>query len=167
MWVGNHIRASTVDEEGAHRGFVFLLGMFALLLSVLVIVQSMDNQISSFLFAFLLPAICGMEAYLFLQLFSDRIGWSRDKFKISLLILIVVFLFILLAITSVLLTPVSVILGGVLLALVWKVWYWIGRWFLTVWVVQMFLLCVSIWATDTNTPLISTPPFLAFFVQLV
>ena len=52
------------------------------------------------------------------------------------------------------------------MALVWKVLHWIGRWYLAAWAVQMIFLCISIWATDGNTPLLETPPWLVFIVQL-
>ena len=165
VWVSSHVRALAEDEKATQRWLLFLLGVLIPLLVTLAIAVSTSNQASSFVFALLLPVTCGIVAYLFLHLFSGQMVWSRDTVKTLLLSLIVVFLFILLGIAGELAMPVFIILGGFLLALVWKVWIWIGRWYLVAWTVQMILLCVSIWATDAHTPLLETPSWLASIVQ--
>ena len=166
VWVGSHVRASAEDEKGVQRWLLFLLGVLTLLLIIHVIAISMSNRASSFLVAFFLPVTCGTVATLFLHFFSGQMVWSRDTVKTRLLLLIVVFLLILLGIAGDLTVTVFIIFGGVLLALVWKVWNWIGRWYLAAWAVQMIFLCVSIWATDANTPLLVIPPWLGFIAQM-
>ena len=166
VWICSHVRASAEGEKGIQRWLSFLLSVLTLLLITHVLATSMNNRASSFLSVFLLPVTCGIVAYLFLHLFSGQMVWSRDMVKTLLSFLIVVFLLILLGIAGDFTVPVFIILGGVLLALVWKAWIWIGRWYLAAWAVQMILLCVSIWATDANTPLLETPPWLASIVQM-
>jgi hypothetical protein len=167
VWVGSHIRGSVEDEKGAQRWMLFLFGALTLLLITYVIAISISNRTSSFLVVFFFPVTCGAVAYLFLHFFSGHVVSSRDTIKTLLLFLIVVFLFILLGIAGDLTMPVLVIFGGALLALVWKVWNWIGKWYLAAWAVQMIFLCVSIWATDAHTPLLEIPPWLAFIKMAV
>ena len=165
VWAGSRIRASAEDEKGVQRWLRFLLGVLTLLLITHVIAVSIGNRASSFSFAFFLPVACGTAAHLFLHIFSGHMVWSRDTIKTLLLILTAVFLFVVLGTAGDPTVPVLVILGGALLALVWKVWDWIGRWYLAAWAVQTVLLCVSIWATDANTPLLEKPPWLVLIVQ--
>jgi len=167
VWVGGHVRAWAGDEKGVQRWLLFLLGVLTLLLVAHVIAISMNIRAFYFLFVFFLPVTCGTVASLFLYFFSGQMTWSRDTVKTLPLFLIVVSLFILLGIAGDLTATVFIIFGGVSLALVWKAWNWIGRWYLAAWAVQMIFLCVGIWATDTNTPLLETPHRLAVIVQFI
>jgi hypothetical protein len=174
LWIGSYVRASVEDEKGVQRWLLFLLGVPTLLLITQVIAISMSNRASFFVSLSFLPVACGTVAYLFLHLLSGQITRSRGTVKTLLLFLIVVFLFISLGLAGNLaglagnlaVAMLFIILGGALLALVWKVWIWIGRWYLAVWAVQMMFLCVSIWATDANTPLLETPPWLVSIVKM-
>jgi len=166
VWAGSHVRALAEDEKSVQRWLFVLLGVLALLLIIHVIAIFMSNRGSSFLLAFFLPVTCGTVAYLFLHLLSGQMVWARDTVKTLLLFLVVVSLLILLGIAGDLGVTVFIVLGGASLALVWKVWNWIGRWYLAAWAVQMIFLCVSIWATDVHTPLLETPRWLASIVKV-
>ena len=169
VWVGSHIRSSAEDEKGVQRWLLFLLGVLTLLLIIHVIALFLSNRGSSFLLVFFVPVTCGTVAYLFLHLFSEHMVWAHASVKTFLLFLIVIFLFIMLVfagdltgIAGDLTVTGFIIFGGAFLALVWKVWNWIGRWYLAAWAVQMVFLCISIWATDGHTLFQEIPPWLAF-----
>ncbi len=165
--LSGHIQDPISSEKDANRLFFFLLGTLALLLTILVVAMSSDSQSSSFVFIMLLSVTCGTVASISLQLFSDRKVWSHDKRKTILFFLIVLSLLILLGIVGDFTAPLFIVIGGVFLASVWKIWNWIGRKVLLVWAIQMILLCLSIWAADANTSLIESPSWLSDIVQLI
>jgi hypothetical protein len=165
VWVGDRFKASAEDEKAVQRWLTFLLGVLALLLFSLLIANSIGERASSLLLAFLMPVICGTVAYLFLHISTGQMVWSRHSLKAVLLFMIVVALLIFLGISGNLTMPGFIIFGGVLLALVWKVWNWIGTWYLICWALQMIFLCVSLRVTDANTPIFDTTSLLGSVLQ--
>jgi hypothetical protein len=114
----------------------------------------------------LFPVTCGIVTSISLHFFSNckvRLGGS---YKTPLLFLINILLLILLGISGDLTTPFYITIGSVFIALVWKIWNWIGRKVLITWTIQISLLSVSIWAIDTNTSLIESPDWLSVLVHM-
>jgi MFS family permease len=165
VWIGTRVRPAANGRQDAVRWLRFLLGTLTLLLVVLVVTALLDSRISSFFFMFLLPTMCGAIAALFLHLFSGGIVWSRNLRTLPLF-LVVLGLFIGIGLAGEPAIPVYIILGGILIAFIWRVWSWVGRWFLVAYAVMVLLLLVSIRTTDTHRPLIESPVWLANIVQI-
>lgn len=165
VWTGARVRSAANGEEGAVRWARFLLGALALSFVVLTIAMPLDR----FAFALLLlPTMCGVLAALFLHLFSGRLVWSRN-FKTLALFLGVLGLFIGVGLASNSPTVSWVLYTtfcGALVAFVWQVWRWVGRWFLGAYAITVVLLLVSTWAADTGRPLVETPVWLAAIVKM-
>jgi hypothetical protein len=166
LWIGSRIRTSKFEDIGVARWLRFLLGVLALLLPILIVATNLNNQTTSFVWMALLPVTCGIVASISLHFFSNRKVWLDGSNKTVLLFLINILLLVLLGISGDLTMPFHITIGGVFLALVWQMWNWIGRKVLTIWATQIILMCISIWATDTNTSLIESPDWLSVIVQM-
>jgi hypothetical protein len=165
VWTGARVRSAANGEEGTVRWERFLLGTLALSFVVPTIAMPLDR------FAFpllLLPTMCGILAALFLHLFSGRLVWSRN-IRILALFLGVLSLFIGVGLASnspVVSWVLHTMFCGALVAFVWQVWRWVGRWFLGAYAITVVLLLVSTWAADTGRPLVETPVWLAAIVKM-
>lgn len=165
VWTGTRVRSGANGEEGTVRWTRFLLGALALSFVGLTIAMPLDR------FAFpllLLPTMCGVLAALFLHLFSGRLVWSRNIRTLALFLGVLgLFIGVGLASNS---PTVSWVLHtmfcGALVAFVWQVWRWVGRWFLGAYAITVVLLLVSTWAADTGRPLVETPVWLAAIVKM-
>jgi hypothetical protein len=161
-WTGARVRSAANGKQGAVRWLRFLLGTLTLSL-VLVIPTLFGGRTGSFFI--LLPTMCGALAALFLHLFSGGTVWPHNLRTLPPLF-IILGLFIIVGLAGEPAMPMYIILGGVLIALVWRVWSWVGRWFLVAYAIMVLLLLVSIWTTDTHRRLIETPAWLASIVQI-
>jgi hypothetical protein len=61
--------------------------------------------------------------------------------------------------------PAIILIDGAIVTVVWKLWKSVGRWQLVVCAVLVTLLAFSIWATDTQSPALATPAWLAAVIQ--
>lgn len=61
--------------------------------------------------------------------------------------------------------PMLIALDGAILMFVWQLWKWAGRRYLAVYALQVILLGVGIWATDTRSPVTTAPVWLAALLQ--
>jgi hypothetical protein len=165
VWTGARVRSAANGEEGAVRWARFLLGALALSFVVLTIAMPLDR------FAFpllLLPTMCGVLAALFLHLFSGRLVWSRNIRTLALFLGVLgLFIGVGLASNSPIVSWVlHTMFCGALVAFVWQVWRWVGRWFLGAYAITVVLLLVSTWVADTGRPLVETPVWLAAIVKM-
>jgi hypothetical protein len=164
--ITGRIHDSVSRDKNVERQLITLLGALVVSLTTLVITASADNRTASFVYMMLLPVTCGILASITLRFFSNRVAGSRRTPRILLLSLIAITLLVLLGITGDLTAPLIITIGGVFLALVWRIWGWMGRKVLLTWSIQMVLLCVSIWAADAHTPLIESPGWLSGTLQI-
>jgi hypothetical protein len=164
--ITDRIHDSVSGDTDAERWLVTLLGVLAVTLTTLVITTSSDSPPSSFMSMMLIPVTCGILTSIFHRLFSDRVVWHRPAPRTILLSLIVVSLLVLLGTTFDLTALMTITTGGLFLALVWKIWTWIGSKVLLVWGIQMILLWFSIWTVDAHIPLIESPDWLSGLIQM-
>ena len=166
LWGDSRIRISSIEDHRNACWLRSLPGILAILITILVFTTPWERGSISFLWIVFIPVTASVLALIVILFFSARSVWAGNKLRTLLLLLIDLSLLILLGIISGLTTPLYIIIGGVFVAAVWKIWNWIGKKFLLVWGVQMILLCVSIWAADANTKLIESPIWLSSIVQL-
>jgi hypothetical protein len=112
------------------------------------------------------PAICGTLAALFLRFLSNRITRSRNTIKILLIPLTALALLVAGMAADVLTIPGFILFGPVLIAVVWQLWGWAGKWYAVLYALQVILLGITVVATDSHFPVSETPFWLASFTQV-
>jgi len=166
LWVDSHIRVSSIEDYQNARWVRTLPGIFAVLITILVVTTTWETRAGSFLGIVFLPVTAGVLALIVILSFSARSVWAGDKLRTFLLLLINLSLLTLLGIVGDLTIPLYITIGGVFVAAAWKIWNCIRRKILLIWGVQMTLLCFGIWATDAYTKLIESSGWLSTIIQM-
>jgi hypothetical protein len=167
VWAGNLVRTLTTSKRDATHKLLLLSGTLALFLVILMTVICVDDPAAFPVRAFysllvvLLPAMCGTLAARLLCFFSNRSIRSRNT--IQVLSIFVTALVVATAVKGgmVVTLPGFILLNALLIATVWRIVSWAGKWYPALYALQVILLGVSIRATDTYSPVLETPVWLA------
>jgi MFS family permease len=173
VWIGNLIRTPTTIKKGKIRELLLLSGILALLLITLAVAISVNEpttyplQVLFFLLMALLPAMCGTLAALFLHIFSDRITRSHYTVRI-LAVFLTAFALVVTGIAAAVLTiPGFILFGPLLIAVVWQLWGWAGKWYPVLYALQVILLGITVVATDSPFSVSEAPFWLASFTHVL
>jgi hypothetical protein len=161
LWIGNRIRTSAFENEGANRWLGFFVASLAILLASLIFSMPVESRLASTLWSITIPVAAGILAIILLKLITDRTIWTGRNPKMLFLFLIVISEIIWLAIFGDLFTALSVTLTGIFAALVGWMWGRIGKKYLLVGIIQIILLSVSLWAAESNYRFIDSPIWIA------
>ncbi len=172
VWAGNLVRTPTTSKKGAIRRLLLFSGMLALSVITLTVAISVENssveplRVLYFLLIALSPALSGTIAVLFLRFSSDHIARARDTIKTLLIPLTALALLVAGMAADVLTIPGFILFGPLLIAVVWQLWGWAGRWHPVLYALQVILLGITVVATDSHFPVSETPFWLASFTQV-
>jgi hypothetical protein len=165
-WVGSHICSGMDKRRDAECWLFFLLGIIALLLAWTIVSVLYTNNPTPVVFFTVLPSLWGALAASLLHFFSPDRAWTRNHLTWVLFGIVLVLLLGLWFIGDPSLVPI-ILVGGGLIALVWRAWRWTSRWTVAAYIVLIMLLLLALWSTDRARPLFEEPAWLASIVQIV